>query len=113
MNVRSGLGDHQLVVGCTRDSQIHTGVAAFQLLAAGLFDKLITLAEAKFMAACGVGPAWDMLAAAQPIHGVDENGCPCFVEGGLAIPAAQKAADEAPASLVEALEPKPPTDTVQ
>ena len=42
-------------------------------MAAGLFDKIITLAEAKFMAACDVGPAWVSLAAAQVIHGIETS----------------------------------------
>ena len=95
MNIRDDLKDHQLVVGCVRDSMIHVGSAAFQMFASGLHDKVVTLAEAKFMAACDVSPSWGQLAQQQVIFGMDENGMPCFVKGGLAVPKAEPVADVA------------------
>ena len=86
MEVRDNLSDHQIVVGCIRDSLIHIGMQAFQMMASGLFDKVITLAEAKFMVAADCGEGWKALAAAQPIFGYDEHKVPVFVTGGLAVP---------------------------
>lgn len=101
MNVRNDLQEHQLIVGATRDSQIHMGTSAFQLFASGLFDKLISLAEAKFMVACNSGPQWEQLVAQAVIFGLNEFGLPCFVEGGLLAPKVEPAPLEAqPASEV-------------
>lgn len=86
MIIREDVPEHKLIIGCTRDSQIHTGTAAFQLMASGLFDKAISMAEAKFMAACDVGESWRLLLDQPIIFGMDENGIPCFVKGGLAQP---------------------------
>lgn len=86
MIIREDISDHKIIIGCVRDSLIHIGENAFQLLASGLFDKTITLDEAKFMAACDVGPQWAALSEQIPIFGIDENGSPCFIKGGLVKP---------------------------
>lgn len=102
MIIHEDIPDHRLIVGCTRDSQIHTGISAFQLLSSGLFDKMITKAEAIFMAACDVGDAWKMLAKATPIFGLDDTGSPCFVKAGIAVPRISKIEDDVmPATTVE------------
>lgn len=86
MIIREDLVEARIIIGCTRDSQIHTGATAFSLMASGLYDKLISRAEAKFMAACDVGEAWKQLLEQPAIFGLDEYGTPCFVKGGLAQP---------------------------
>jgi len=83
MQVRDDIPDHNLIVGVTRDSQIHTDTGAFQLFVSGLADKLISVAEAKFMVACNAGPQWEQLLAKAAIFGINEFGVPCFVKGGL------------------------------
>ncbi len=84
--VFEGLPDHQLIVGCTRDSQIHAGAAAFTLLANGLYDRLLTLADVKFMVACGVSESWKNLLDYPPLCGIDKHGTFCFVKDGLCQP---------------------------
>jgi hypothetical protein len=86
MKIRSDIPESRLIVGCTRDSQIHVDAGAFQLVASGLYDKLISLAEAKFMAACAIGNSWGALLDKQPLFGIDEDGVPCFVKGGFVMP---------------------------
>lgn len=99
MIIRDDLKEHQLIVGCVRDSQIHVEASAFNLMAGGLYDKLISMAEAKFMAACVDTDGWKMLAMRQPIFGLDENGVPCFVKDGFIKP--RPVEEPAPLAAVE------------
>ncbi len=86
MNIRDCLPDTNIILGCVRDSQVHVGQPAFQMIVSGLHDKMITLADAKFLEACDSTGSWSSIRASQPIMGFDEDGAPCFVKGGLVSP---------------------------
>ncbi len=85
--------DSDLIVGCTRDSQIHIGDPAFRLIINGTYDRLISKADAKFIAQCMPNSPWEKVAETMPLFGFI-LGNYYFLEDGFCQPGMYKLEEE-------------------